>query len=717
MPITSHRGPYRLGCLVLLIALTFLVNLSHCISDGTDLVGETHTAGQEAQEDADSHSPHAGSKVQHLQSIPDVNHEIVARQQNTPVPTNIGNNQPTNYQLPPGSTLYYSFQALATPQPQARQALHDEDFHDSLRRRDQDETEDEDEISQPNGAQQLDLETSEVLEIGVEKRQASTAREVWISINTCFMPNFTKPQDIANPPQLSMAYRTARGPGSDAWRSTVLEQGFASFNVTTDNSVIIQITSPEANIGGNRPWNFDLAASRDGPYHSIDTTTPVSLKLIDSDAHAGLLITQGLGNWTAIQANQSLAHLEYGPPLGVFANNINYTGLNGLRNSFCALSQLAQIQGNVHLPEAANSGVEMGLTHAQPAYELEEQFYVPGLNRSSLYLGQLNTINGTYRDPVMGGGGVLYPVMNFTTKSDENCAVIYNLTFCDQVNYAVPANPARHSSQSLVELYDKATQNMFQNFSYSLQQIPCNTTPSSQYSLAVNCTDCKNAYKKWLCAVTIPKCEDFSTNYNPNWLNWDGSPSAIPTESYTYDPSPAASMTDLASSISSSSSSTETEKTSRFQNAVPSASPQPHEIKTNYLFPRNLAQKPVPNSAYNFGIIPQMDSLQQNWIATNSSRNNDTIGEQIQPGPYMEVLPCKDLCYDLVRTCPAALGFSCPEPDSWLESMNYGTRNVGKDGAPTCNAPGAVYYPNAAGRPAVSFWLGPLSVLIFCIIV
>lgn len=31
------------------------------------------------------------------------------------------------------------------------------------------------------------------------------------------------------------------------------------------------------------------------------------------------------------------------------------------------------------------------------------------------------------------------------------------------------------------------------------------------YSLSVNCTACEHAYKQWLCAVTIPRCEDFSS--------------------------------------------------------------------------------------------------------------------------------------------------------------------------------------------------------------
>lgn len=44
-----------------------------------------------------------------------------------------------------------------------------------------------------------------------------------------------------------------------------------------------------------------------------------------------------------------------------------------------------------------------------------------------------------------------------------------------------------------------------------MDQIACDTTPDAQYSLAVTCEDCKNAYRQWLCAVTIPRCREISS--------------------------------------------------------------------------------------------------------------------------------------------------------------------------------------------------------------
>jgi calcium channel MID1 len=207
---------------------------------------------------------------------------------------------------------------------------------------------------------------------------------------------------------------------------------------------------------------------------------------------------------------------------------------------------------------------------------------------------------------------------------------MYNLSFCSEVAYAVPTNPDLFSPATglpeLAALYDSYAAQMYQYFNYSLQQIPCNTTSSAQYSLARNCDDCARAYKQWLCAVTIPRCEDYSS----------GAP---------------------------------------------------------FLQPRNLGQ-PFANGS----TISSQFSVDQallTSVATNSSRN-PLIDDSIKPGPYKEVLPCEDLCYDLVQSCPAALGFSCPLSGAGLED-SYGSRS-NNSGVITCSYLGAAYYLSGAKR-------------------
>lgn len=95
--------------------------------------------------------------------------------------------------------------------------------------------------------------------------------------------------------------------------------------------------------------------------------------------------------------------------------------------------------------------------------------------------------------------------------ADDNCAVLFNLSFCSEVAYAVPSNP-KLSVAALRDLYDTNAQNYYTNFSYSLQQIQCNASQESMFSLTVGCDDCALAYKQWLCSVGVPRCADFSNN-------------------------------------------------------------------------------------------------------------------------------------------------------------------------------------------------------------
>lgn len=75
------------------------------------------------------------------------------------------------------------------------------------------------------------------------------------------------------------------------------------------------------------------------------------------------------------------------------------------------------------------------------------------------------------------------------------------------------------------------------------------------------------------------------------------------------------------------------------------------------------------------------------------------IDQKIKPGPWKEVLPCEDLCYQLVQSCPAALGFACPIGERLVSSY-------GKPGQQQlCNDP-TKWEQNAAGRGVGRNFLG-----------
>ena len=89
------------------------------------------------------------------------------------------------------------------------------------------------------------------------------------------------------------------------------------------------------------------------------------------------------------------------------------------------------------------------------------------------------------------------------------------------------------------------------------------------------------------------------------------------------------------------------------------------------------------------------------------------IDDVIQPGPYRELLPCKQLCYGLVQSCPASLQFACPLQGHNL-NMSYGEMlpDPNNPDAPMCNMPGWVT-PFSGGLDLRPGWLlGSAGVLI-----
>lgn len=76
--------------------------------------------------------------------------------------------------------------------------------------------------------------------------------------------------------------------------------------------------------------------------------------------------------------------------------------------------------------------------------------------------------------------------------------------------------------------------------------------------------------------------------------------------------------------------------------------------------------------------------------ATNGSRV-PLIDTDMKPGPYKEILPCDDLCYNVVKSCPASLSFNCPLPSSIGFNESYSmTGEGGVNANRTCNWPGRV---------------------------
>jgi len=232
------------------------------------------------------------------------------------------------------------------------------------------------------------------------------------------------------------------------------------------------------------------------------------------------------------------------------------------------------------------------------------------------------------------GAEVMFAMTTFTTKTQDNCILITDLQFCQEVAYAVPITPQSTLPggtngtvrQDIKSFYDNFASNLMDNFDRVLGQYDCSR---SQYSLIRNCTDCSRAYRRWLCSVSIPRCTDVAAVTDPQNIGY-----------------------------------------------TPPVAPNPDTVENPYLIDRTRG--PV--------VVARQTNTSRGAIAQLSQN------PLMDPGTYAEVLPCIDLCFDVVQSCPSFLAFDCPVKNM---AGNYAMMNAH---GLRCNGLGVVPVPSAASR-------------------
>ena len=142
-----------------------------------------------------------------------------------------------------------------------------------------------------------------------------------------------------------------------------------------------------------------------------------------------------------------------------------------------------------------------------------EMFYVTGLNASTTYVAYL-TKKISNGDGLSSVGGILFSHVYFTTRSTDACSLIFGLDFCSDVAYSVPTSSFSVGNKTLMaQTYDHIAEALYANFSKALQLISCDADKDARYSPVMTCDDCAEAYRDWVCAVSIPRCSTTSSQY------------------------------------------------------------------------------------------------------------------------------------------------------------------------------------------------------------
>jgi calcium channel MID1 len=385
--------------------------------------------------------------------------------------------------------------------------------------------------------------------------------------------------------------------------------------------IYVGIQAPNITNDFEDVYNFEVAASIDDYYHKYDESK-AELLWMDSDASSVLLMTKSL-----TQDKTQVASVMKQPlPYELFIQDDSTPRLKGIQRSVCGLTEFAAIVSNREGNGQQNKLVRSSLTANGPGRMPAQQFYLEGLKASSSYTGILVKLaddvplsarqDGPGESGPSRGRGTVFEATTFQTLNEgANCQLVSNLEFCDEVPYTAPGNKEKFSNTELGKKYDDYAREMYQNFEKVMMQIPCETEAVSQYSLARNCNDCREAYKRWLCSVIIPRCDMLnSTN--------------------------------------------------------------------QFAIPRNVGQAFPDGSS-----LSKEEREKWDWVPGFNASRNAFIDKEVEPGPYKEILPCEEVCYEVVQSCPAEIGFNCPQPGMAAFEQSYGQRR--DDGSVmSCNYPG-----------------------------
>ncbi|KAJ4145744.1 hypothetical protein LMH87_004581 [Akanthomyces muscarius] len=403
---------------------------------------------------------------------------------------------------------------------------------------------------------------------------------IFLSANTCLQPHRVPGDDKADiePPQLTLLISNSSQLGcpdlsmqeTPSIQKKAFDGGAVMFNMTFTDDLYISVQAPNVSSSYEGVYFFELASSTEAYYHRY-VGKDGQLLWLDSDATSALLVSKNL----TTDADKAHQIMEDGEVYQLYVDNELFPRLHGVRHSTCGLQTNAQIYATPNGTGNLNELVHMTMTTRGPGGFPKQQFFVTGLNDTTEYRGIIvkapnATAGKRDGEGTVGGGGTVFASTTFNTVSGTSCR----------------RQPRKK----------------------------CEAPSTKMYSLLKNCDDCRRTYKKWLCTVVMPRCED-----------------------YTLD--------------------------------------SPHSVVRN-------AGQPFPNGTR----LPADALARYSAPAFNTSRNK-FIDDEIAPGPYRELLPCDDLCYEVVQSCPSALKFACPLRNFREFNSSYGKRDPDNKEV-TCNYPG-----------------------------
>ncbi len=249
---------------------------------------------------------------------------------------------------------------------------------------------------------------------------SSAGTTLYLSLNTCLQPSPQSPNTNGSSDQLELYVSTSgnqKPDNDDNDYAVPVDGGFASLNIPSVKSdVYISVVAPKSQ-GFTGVYNYELTASIDNVYASYYDKP--ELYFVDSDTTSALLYTSNTTNFNSSTPVYKEWMSRNPPPFTLFVQNQNNPSILGLQRSYCALKNLAQVS-MLDVDTTMTS-----LNNGQP----QQQFHAKALNGSSQYYAIL-AVDGNSTNSgsgVVGGGGIVWDTVNFTTKHGNSSLFLNHL--------------------------------------------------------------------------------------------------------------------------------------------------------------------------------------------------------------------------------------------------------------------------------------------------
>ncbi|KAF7546170.1 hypothetical protein G7Z17_g8626 [Cylindrodendrum hubeiense] len=483
-----------------------------------------------------------------------------------------------------------------------------------------------------------DQSTEELEGEGHELSRRASSKTVYISVNTCLQPELeTKTGKKKQAGQLSLYISTTSniqcpGPSKDTSKMKVVEFDEGAVMYSFNATGNVYVGISAPNITGNY-----------SDYYNFEIAASLDEYYHKYDSHNGSeLLWMDSDSTSALlvtrnltqHSNETAKIMKAELPYDIYLQNNNSTSLDGLRHSSCGLGQNAEFRAIVNDKEASKNGdkITTGLTTRGPGNLPKQQFYVVGLDSGSSY------------------SGIIVKRANGTSTSSKSRRAETSIGGGGTVFRATEFETSSGTNCKMVT-----------NLEF------CNET---QYAVPGN-------DKRYNNTELAKVYDDYAKKM---YANFEKVLAQISCEA------PPQSLYSLARDCD--------DCRRAYKNWLCTVSiPRCEDFMSdgNYSIIRNVGQA-FPNGT-------KLPSAQRSELgktpAFNTSRNS-FIDQTIKPGPYKELLPCEDICYEVVQSCPASIAFTCPQPGFPSFDVSYGRRER-RSLTPSCNYPGEARTKTSAG--------------------